>query len=96
MRCARKCAVNDKSADSSVVQRSWAFANQISRIEREHYQVADHLAVARLKLSAGIMRIWLPHQSRQLKDPSPEVLHLRGQKQILATRHRQDGIQHLV
>lgn len=30
--------------------------------------------------------------SRQLKDLSPEVLHLRGQKQILPIRHRQDAI----
>ena len=36
---------------------------------------------------------WIrPDNSRQLKDLSPEVLHLRGQKQILPIRHRQDGI----
>ena len=37
-------------------------------------------------------RIRPPDNSRQLKDLSPQVLHLWGQKQILPIRHRQDGI----
>ena len=40
---------------------------------------------------------WIrPDNSRQLKDLSPQVLHLRDQKQILPIRHRKDGIQHLL
>ena len=36
---------------------------------------------------------WIrPDNSRQLKDLSPQVLHLRNQKQILPIRHRKDGI----
>ncbi len=44
------------------------------------------------ELGAGITRIRLPDKSRQLEHPSPQILYLSSQKQILPIRHRQDGI----
>jgi hypothetical protein len=52
----------------------------------------DRIGEAGWKLGIGIISMGLPHDGRQLKDLSPQVLHLRGQKQIPPIRHRQDGI----
>jgi hypothetical protein len=43
-------------------------------------------------LGAGIMRIWLPHQSRHLKYLLPQIPYRSSQEQIPPICHRQNGI----
>ena len=52
----------------------------------------DRIGEAGLELGIGTISMGLPHDGRQLEHLLPQVLYLLSQKQVLPTRHRQNGI----